>query len=262
MEGEELHEHHEGMGSASGSGGQTESELQKRESILSHLPSPPLTRVGTRESGWKSEAAEGDIELGELGDANSVETGTGKKVEEEKDLAELDLSGMDPNQTVVGEGCSVVEESTPPKPIRRNSALHLAIHPPSPQPWEIIDPPDSDDDIERYPRAGPKRFDVIQNQLRCVNVFFFLGFGSNSSFPLQCSPTTNTQVRVLFRATTSGFRIWHSTNRTDRTSSSSRNLTDREGLYRRRANTIRSYLPSGTCWSGSFGWCSFPLFPC
>jgi hypothetical protein len=187
MEGEELHELHEGMGSASG--GQTEGELRKRESILSHLPSPPLTRVGTRESGWKSEAAEGDIELGEVqvGDASdSVETGTGKKVDEEKDLAELDVSGTDQNQTVVGEGGSVVDESTPPKPIRRNSALHLAIHPPSPQPWEIIDPPDSDDDTERYPRAGPKRFDVIQNQLRCVNgalFFFFWDSSPTHSFP-------------------------------------------------------------------------------
>src|ERR1700728_3930350 len=64
-----------------GVGGSVELESEndpKRGSSVSHLPSPPLTRVGTRESGWQAQEAEdseGVVRVAPMGTAEGMDVG-------------------------------------------------------------------------------------------------------------------------------------------------------------------------------------------
>jgi hypothetical protein len=177
-----------GVGVGVGVGGSVEHESEndpKRGSSVSHLPSPPLTRVGTRESGWQAQEAEdseGVVRVDPMGTAEGMDVG------DVGDVGVSGHSGMAHPEVAVEEGggsdVGVVDssaEAPSPSAARRRSALNVAIHPPpSPQPWELIDPPESDEGgngAQRYRTVGEsKRFDVMQKQSYVhlvAGVFFF-----------------------------------------------------------------------------------------
>ncbi|GLB36611.1 putative golgin subfamily A member 7/ERF4 family protein [Lyophyllum shimeji] len=60
----------------------------------------------------------------------------------------------------------VSEKKPSPATSRRASHLHLDLKPPSPQPWEIIDPPDRDErkgGQDYYSTLGSHKFDTLQS---------------------------------------------------------------------------------------------------
>jgi hypothetical protein len=113
------------------------------------LPSPPLTRVGTRESDF----AEGSCGSGGKGVTVSVAHGEESSPRREgEELQEIDLGELDPSGdqsrdvTAVDLGGDAVDskgEHVPSPTSPHPSAHGLTVQPPSPQLWEVADATDS-----------------------------------------------------------------------------------------------------------------------
>jgi hypothetical protein len=151
---------------------QDECEEGKRESdVLGDVlpPSPPLTPVGTNES---LEQTRLDREEGGGGEMDIVEV-------EWHPLGHAQTASVD-NQTqdaVVSQESDIVtsdghlafpeDEKVKLSSPRRASELQpLDTKPPSPQPWDLVDPPPSNGrrGTDYYSTLGPRKFDTLQTQ--------------------------------------------------------------------------------------------------
>jgi hypothetical protein len=111
----------------------------------------------------------------------------------------------------------------------------------SPQPWDLVDPPETNGRAEFYSSEGPKAYGSTPNKPCVVNTF-----PPSTSLIEPMQPTLYPSFFILFWTTTIRFRIWLTTHRSDRYSPSSRNPARRERLHRWRTYTICTSIPFGT----------------
>lgn len=132
-------------------------------------PSPPLTRVGTNESTSRPDNPSSWHPLQDQKPSNTQDADATVVVVEDGEV--VDQNGHPQSQfSDSGERPSISPSA------RRASAshLHLEIKPPSPQPWELIEPPSANGRKERgddfYSTIGSQKFNTLQSKpcVTCV----------------------------------------------------------------------------------------------
>ncbi|KII86445.1 hypothetical protein PLICRDRAFT_291004 [Plicaturopsis crispa FD-325 SS-3] len=128
---------------ASGSG----AHLEKRES---GLPSPPLTRVGTNDSVRQRRAGTPEPEPHDEGvvDVTLAADNDWHPLEE----ASRDITMMD-EEGGVDERFLAADNLEKGIPVKRQSDYRITMGTPSPQPWDLVDPPNTD----YYSTVGTRR---------------------------------------------------------------------------------------------------------
>ena len=219
-----------------------ESKMEKRVSAISRNelpPSPPLTRDHSRESTRQphpqisSEEKAKEIEGADWDPLRYGRT----NYKEENQTQDVAMVVVEEGDVVDSHGRLLFPESEgkpSPSVSRRGSDLHLEFKPPSsPQPWDLIEPPTTNGNrtTDIYSTLESRKFNTLRSN-PCV---FFpsprqCGFTHRASFSFgsitpQPYPPSNTQIILLFWTATFGCRIWHTSDRPNRCSPSSRNTT-------------------------------------
>ncbi|KAL1662184.1 Golgin subfamily A member 7/ERF4 family-domain-containing protein [Schizophyllum commune] len=119
---------------------------------LSHLPSPPLTRTNTRESTSSTRRQEPDADE-KTGDWHPLHDDARSAVNKEASRPDLTVIVEDGEQVVDSHGRLLFPDDTSsvgagtekPAAGRRTSHLHLDLtRSREPQPWDLVDPPETD----------------------------------------------------------------------------------------------------------------------
>jgi hypothetical protein len=138
-------------------------EERTPQSILP--PSPPLTRVGTNDSKRSKRHSHTSPEVEEV-----EETGVGwhplilERTDSRRENGhQTQESAVDEEEDIAGE--PVVFANDEKSSSRRSRHLHLNIQPPSPQPWDLVDPPETNGlKPEYFSTIGSQKFSTLQSK--------------------------------------------------------------------------------------------------